>query len=208
MSEELSTENSIPDLDEPRNEEESYEIQNDVRRNTAYTHALDLLKFEGEMLWSILSVFLVVNTILIGFIGQYISTHEEKIAKEGSWPCFIGSVMGLILMVPFYGTFLRNSQYYKFRMEQAKALEDRQYPLLRKDGKKFSKGKMAKANGKNIRLSWIGREMTNKKAASWMIFLFAFAYLGILFYTLPKFQSVKSKDKKVPIENQKTLPHK
>ncbi|MDN3585657.1 hypothetical protein QWY86_03195 [Pedobacter aquatilis] len=189
MSEDLPPEN--PD---PNNLSHTSQITPEEyaqRRNTAYSHAIELIKFEGEMLWTILSVFLVVNTILLGFIGQYIATNQTSVTENGSWPCLIGALMGLVLCIPFYGTFVRNSKYYKFRMEQAKAYEDPLFPLLRKQAKKFSEGKKAKANGKEMKLNWIAREMANKVAASWMIVLFVLAYLSILIYALPKCHPTK-----------------
>jgi len=171
MPEEIQTENSNP--------------FNDERRNIAYGHAIEILIYEGEMLWSILSVFLVVNTILLGFIGQAIITVHD-IYNTGSIPCVFGAFIGVLLFFPFYGTFIRNSAYYNFRMEQAKELEDERFPLLNAEGERFSKGKKVSVNGKQIKMSSPARIMANKRAAGMMIFMFLIAYGFAIFYCLPK----------------------
>src|ERR1700710_2040761 len=109
------------------------------KKQLKYTSTIQLLIFEGEMLWIILSTYLVANTILLGFVGQMISTNKIT-APVTNWPCFLAGVLGLILVIPWTGTFLRNSAYYKLRMEQAKEVEPKKFSLLRGKGEAFSKG--------------------------------------------------------------------
>lgn len=159
-------------------------IEQEQKQAQAYSHALDLLKYEGEMLWQILGTYMVVNTLLIGFIGQAIITNPN-FSTNGSWPCVFGGFFGLAMVIPWYGTFLRNSKYYRFRMDQARKLEDLQFPLLNGDGHLFAENNKVPGIEKPHHLHHISAWMRNKRAADILILSFVIIYFLAIVYCWP-----------------------
>lgn len=161
-------------------------------KQTAYGHALDLLRYEGEMLWVILSACMVVNVLIVGFIAQTIADKDYCYFK-GSLPCIAGAFLGIVLSIAWYGTFLRNSQYYHFRMAQAKQLENKNYPLLRKKGYKFSKGQKVFVGKQSFQLTGLSQYMQNKYAGHILIIGFVIIYILIILFCWPHFNSTCAK---------------
>lgn len=159
--------------------------------SNAYSHAIELLKYEGEMLWVILSACMVVNVLLVGFIAQVVS-DPEYVYSDGSVRCEIGAVIGIFLSFAWYGTFLRNSSYYHFRMEQAKGYEDFAYPLLNNPGEDFANGKEVTVNGKKIRLGVFARVMKNKFAGHILIWSFIVIYSIVILHCWPYSKTKKA----------------
>jgi len=146
------------------------------KRDQAYGHAIDLLKYEGEMLWLILSACIVVNVLLVGFLAQCVIAKDADFEKVRV-TCGIGGVIGFLLSIAWYGTFLRNSAYYKFRMWQAKELEDKSFELLNNKGFDFAEGKEVTINGEKFQLKGLSRYMKNKRAGAILIIVFAVIYI-------------------------------
>ncbi len=144
-----------------------------------YDSAIQLLIYEGQMLWTILASFLVTNTILLGFIGQMVS-NMKPIIFSSNWPCFIAGIFGFVLMFPWTGTFMRNSDYYHFRMEQAKEAEPDDYKLLKDRGETFAEGSNVVINGKTARIGHFACILRNKRAVYIMLLCFFFIYAFII----------------------------
>lgn len=145
-----------------------------------YEFSIQLLIFEGQMLWTILTAFLVTNTILLGFIGQMVS-NLKPVAFGTNWPCFIAGLLGFLLIIPWIGTFLRNSDYYHFRMEQAKETEPEGYSLLTERGEKFAEGSQVAVNNKSVRIGHFACILKNKRAVYILLITFSILYLFIIF---------------------------
>ncbi|HCT94992.1 MAG: hypothetical protein A2X19_09505 [Bacteroidetes bacterium GWE2_39_28] len=148
-----------------------------------YKIAIDLLKYEGVMLWQIMSAYMIVNTVFLGFISQAAFKDYKDYTFHYDPICFLAGIFGLILIVPWLGTFLRNSDYYHFRMAQSKKVEPDGWCLLRDNGEDFAKGREVQIEGKRYQIVCLGRLMRNKRAVYWMIALFGIIYsiLIILF---------------------------
>lgn len=155
----------------------------EIRTTENYKIAVDLVIFEGEMLWQIMSAFLLVNTILVTFMASIAFKDQNSWYPQFSFPCFITGALGLAIIFPWYGTFVRNTAFYNLRIEQAKALEQTNLKLLKETGEYFAKGYQVYINGKPQKINWAGRNMKNKLAGYWLIgtFLTVYAMLFIIY---------------------------
>ena len=152
------------------------EQEKDLER---YKTAIDLLKYEGEMLWQINTAFMLVHTIFLGFIAQAGMPKDCKF-DDCNLILIIGGILGLALIIPWYGTFLRNSNYYHFRMAQAKHNEPKNFNLLTPDGKCFADGEKVKIDGDYYQLGPLSVWMKNKCALNWIIIVFTIIYLILI----------------------------
>ncbi|WP_440121717.1 hypothetical protein [Tenacibaculum sp. Ill] len=145
-----------------------------------YKVSIDLLRYEGEMLWKILSSYMIVNTIILGFITQ-IAYKDIQNAVLTFYPiCFFAGILGLILIVPWLGTFLRNSNYYHFRMLQAKRNEPKKWRLLKHEGEHFAKGEQVEVYNQKIQIGSLGRLMRNKRAIYFIVGIFTLIYMTLI----------------------------
>lgn len=145
-----------------------------------YKVAIDLVRFEGEMLWQINNAFMVVHTIFISFIaitGFSVTMENENL----NLPCFIGGILGIVLIVPWYGTFLRNSKYYHFRMAQAREIEPSGWDIIRGRAKQFADGKEVTID-EPYKMGFFSNWMKNKRALNWVISVFVIIYLILVSY--------------------------
>lgn len=149
-----------------------------------YEAALNLLFYEGQMLWQIMTAFMLIHTVILGFISQIIY-KGESINIFNNLPCFVGGVLGLILIFPWWGTFERNSDYYHFRMAQAKEAEPNDWKLLMDDGENFAKGNQVDIRGEKFQIGYRGRLMRNKKAVYIALWAFTSIYLLIIIFSCP-----------------------
>jgi hypothetical protein len=164
------------------------EIDDEKEKLSMYKTTIQFLIFEGQMLWTILSIFLISNTILIGFASQIIVKLDHgRIKPQFNIPCFIISIIGIFLCFPWLGTFIRNTKYYYFRMEQAKRLEPKEYELLNGIGEQFAEGNWVDINSKKMRIPCFAQFLTNKLSAYTMIFVFLLIYLLMLVFFGPWF---------------------
>jgi len=148
-----------------------------------YKITLELLKYEGEMLWQILTVYMLVNTIIIGFVSQI---KVDNVTIFTFKPIlFFAGVFGLLLTLPWLGTFIRNSEYYHFRMAQAKQAEPKDWRLLRDQGQKFAQGDQITINNEKFQIICLGKIMRNKRAIYFVICLFALVYFGLIIFFGP-----------------------
>jgi len=145
-----------------------------------YKVAIELLRFEGEMLWKILSSYMIVNTIILGFIAQVTFEKIDKVVFSYYPICFIAGILGIILIFPWVGTFLRNSDYYHLRMAQAKKAEPKEWKLLKGKGEKFAEGGRVKILNESYQISCLGKLMRNKRAVYILVGIFGLIYLSLI----------------------------
>lgn len=103
----------------------------------AFERAHATVLTETHTLWHLSQVFLVANTFLAGFIGtnfKDINTTDNKIGF------FLISIIGFIISVLWFFSYSRISNYYKFRIAQAKQREPEGWMLYKEDSYFFSEG--------------------------------------------------------------------
>lgn len=126
-----------------------------------YKSTLDLLIFEAQFLWTIFSTFLLVHTIFLGFLVQ--NAFKENLFFNYNLPCFISGLIGLFLILPWYGTYKRNSDFYELRMAQSRQSEPKNWKLISNTGQKFADGGKVIVDGKEYKISYWGRILRNKR---------------------------------------------
>lgn len=114
----------------------------DENRFEKFKITLDFLKFEATILWQIFSAFFVAHSIIVGFLIDHL---KEQNYNDINWGLFLFfGILGVILSIFWLMTFNSNSQWYYYRMEQAKRDElnlccENDWYLLNKEAEKFSK---------------------------------------------------------------------
>lgn len=145
-----------------------------------YEKALELLRFEGEMLWKIMSAFMVVHTIMLAAIEQ-LMTQQTTL----KWLVIVLCIFGLLACLLWLGTFNRNTAYYHFRMSQAKLAEPATWELLNGSAEKFAAGYPVTVDGKTHHIKGLGHVVSNKLGAKLMIWMFIALYMVIIGYCCP-----------------------
>jgi hypothetical protein len=116
-----------------------------------YSVAVEQVRFEGHLLWQIFGAFLLAQTVFLAFLLPAFS--QEVLHSRPS--VFISAFVGLLLCVPWFATYRRSSDYYCFRMAQARELEPEGWNILRGDGVAFSDGKLVLVGDKPYRVHWV-----------------------------------------------------
>lgn len=160
-------------------------MDEEQQKSERYKICIDLLKFEGQMLWQIMTPFMVVNGILLAFISNKVEHNFTDL--HHNLACFYAGLFGIILIIPWWGTFVRNTYYYHFRMDQAKSDEPVNWKILNEAGKKFADGGEVIVNEVPHQIPPMGIWMSNKKACQWLIFGFAIIYIALIIAYCPPF---------------------
>lgn len=148
-----------------------------------YKLALGLLTFEAQFLWTIFSTFLLVHAIFLGFIVQ--TAFKENSFFNYNLPCFLAGIVGIILVMPWYGTFRRNSDFYILRMAQSRESEPEDWNLVAGVGQKFADGQKVTVDGKEYRINLWGRILRNKISVPLLIIIFTLVYISIIISSGP-----------------------
>lgn len=143
-----------------------------------YKIAVDLLMYEGEMLWQIMNTFMVANTIYVGFVAM---SFDAELAFKACNPTYmVVAIVGLLISFAWRGTFKRNSNYYKFRMAQVKEFEPSDTRLFGRKGYLFAEGRKVKIGRHTYQNKCLANFMRNKRAGNILIWTFIGIYLLLL----------------------------
>ncbi|WP_297488095.1 hypothetical protein [Thermococcus sp.] len=148
-----------------------------------YSVALELVKYEGQLLWQIFGAFLIAHTVFLSFLLQSLLTTPLTGQYQPSR--FIAALVGLFLCIPWASSYFRSSDYYIFRMAQARDAEPPGWGFIGVRGEQFSKGLPVEIAGVEYRINWFSRVLRTKRAVPLIILTFAFIYLYILLQTGP-----------------------
>jgi len=136
-----------------------------------YKITIDFLKFEATTLWQIFNAFFTANAVFVAFIATALATHEDI----NYILLLIASVLGLLMCILWFCNTYTNSNWYHFRMIQAKATEkkltechlDDEWFLLNREAEKFAT-----------------TQFKNKNIAYCMIGIFFIVHLSIVVYSI------------------------
>jgi hypothetical protein len=136
-----------------------------------YELAITLIQYYVELFWLIFGAFLLAETVLIGAIAS--------IAKDGPDAfVFGGSILGLLLVIPWWATYRYNHALYALRVHEARSLEP-------SAGTFFTNGKELIDTGfssldSKIRIPYLARRLAPRHSVLSLIAIFAAAFLVIL----------------------------
>lgn len=116
------------------------EFKKDKYKINLYKLALSNAMNEGHILWQSSQSFLLANTIITGFISQAVFDNNHELILKYNLGIFFLAIVGLLITLLWYGSYERRSNYYKFRIAQARQREPDNWNLVRGDGKYFAEG--------------------------------------------------------------------
>jgi len=152
--------------------ESEYKKLKPKEEKEAYERAHAAVLNETQILWQLSQVFLLANSFLAGFIGT--NFIDGKIKDSAG--VFALSFIGFIISVLWWLSYTRTSNYYKFRIAQAKQREPKNWKLYKRDGELFSQGIKIEIEGKSYGFGM------GKLSSLWIIRILAWVF--IIFYCI------------------------
>ena len=128
-----------------------------------YQIAIETMRYEGQLLWQIFNAFLLAHTVFMAFLLQAAFNLQAGSHNIGS---FIAGVIGILLCIPWMATYQRSSEYYIFRMIQAREAEPDGWGFLKDKSEDFSAGKAVQIGNSTYRVNWLARVLRTKRKAS------------------------------------------
>jgi hypothetical protein len=142
-----------------------------------YAHALEQVRYEGQLLWQIFGAFLLAHTVFLAFLLQIAFSNHGT----GYQPAvFFPGLLGFFLCLPWFASYSRSSDYYLFRMAQAKNAEPEDWNIIRGIGERFSEGSSVEIDGRSYRVNWLGRVLRTKRSVPALILAFTLVYAGLV----------------------------
>lgn len=139
-----------------------------------YELSISLMQYHTQLLWQEFGVFLITQTIIIGFISSLLSNE----VSNKNWINYL-AIFGLLICIPWYSTFLHNYQYYLLRIEQAKKYEKTLGLDLILEGKKLYSNDGIMIGNQKLRQSLFTKIFAPKDVFPLLILGFALAFLII-----------------------------
>lgn len=142
-----------------------------------YQRVVEEVDRTGQLLWQIYGTFLLPQTIFLSFLLQTtLGDFRALYFRPGP---FFTALVGAFLCIPWAACFFRSSEYYIFRMAQAREAEPSGWNIINGDGEKFAEGKGVQAGGKQHRIGYLSRKLRTKSSAPLLITIFAAVYIVI-----------------------------
>ncbi|MFB0544256.1 MAG: hypothetical protein ACETVN_00965 [Asgard group archaeon] len=142
-----------------------------------YEFAHEHVRYEGQLMWQIFGSFLLPHTVFLAFLLPSALGRGDIVGYHlGS---FCTAAVGLLLCIPWFASYRRSSDYYEFRMAQAKEAEPSGWHLLKGDAEKFAEGKPVIIEGKRYRVRWVARKLRTARSVPVVIVVFVIIYLGL-----------------------------
>jgi hypothetical protein len=134
-----------------------------------YDRAIVLIQNQVQLFWLVFGAFLITETMILGGI---IST------EKGNLWTFFGAIFGLLLCIPWWGSFRYNHKFYELRMAEAREFEPKQGNFFN-NGKRLIEGKIVDLK-KTKGLLLTGDAMRPSTSIKYLIILYIVAYLLII----------------------------
>jgi len=161
--------------------------KSDNSADKEYERAISLMVYHTELLWEEFGAFLLAETVLTGFLGTALlsAAQQTKAIVAENLVLFSGSILGFLLCIPWYATFLHNYQYYRLRVEQARRHESALGMTLLSEGQKLSSGEAIRVGDMKLRLPALARCIPPRRSVPLLIAMFAFTFLVLIAITGP-----------------------
>lgn len=141
-----------------------------------YERALQLAQYHAQVLWWAFGTYLVVETLILGFLAQSISNFDPSRGMDIKVWLFGASIFGILLVLPWWTTFNYTHAQYLLRINQARRHEPKLGILLLEGKELAEKGKVS-INSETIRLDCITHKLPPRYAFKMLILLFVSAYI-------------------------------
>lgn len=144
-----------------------------------YNYAISLIQYHIQLLWSQFGIFLLVETIIIGFIGTAITSDEPN-----RFFVLVGSIFGFVICFPWWSTFIHNYQYYILRMAQARKHEKKLGIKLLSEGKQMSEGYPVEIDNKIYKHTMLAMILPPRRAIKFLIILFWLLFVVLIIFSI------------------------
>lgn len=134
-----------------------------------YGWALELVQYEIQRLWVIYGTFLLAETVLLGGVAQVLAQGPQELA-------LVGSVIGLLLVIPWWATFEYTRSFYLLRIAQAREFEPHVATFL-SEGHDLSRGIPIKG----VKIGRFVRFLRPQRSGWFLMGLFAIAFAFIAY---------------------------
>jgi hypothetical protein len=147
-----------------------------------YEAALQVVVYEGQLLWTVFGAFLLAHTVFLAVLLQGVGDARlPSNISGGFWP----AVIGLFLCIPWITAYLYRSKWYNFRMAQARDAEPDGWNLVAGVAKEFADGHEVRIAGEWFQQRGLPRALRTKQSAPLLVAVFAIGYITVLIVTGP-----------------------
>lgn len=140
-----------------------------------YKCFLEQLRYDGGLLWRIMGVFLLPNSIFMAFLLT-VSFGKERISSQG---IVVAAIIGCVLSFFWLLAWFRSLAFYDFRMAKAREVELSEWNLLKGKPEKFRRGRPVRI-GKSCKWLTLCQKLKTRHAVAVIVIMFLVAYLYIL----------------------------
>jgi hypothetical protein len=144
----------------------------------AYAEAMQMLRYEGTMLWQRFSAFLIAHGLFTALLS-----HAILDGRSRSWLVVAGCLAGVLLCVVWLSTFARGNAFFDLRVAQATRFEATEWGIIGGTGKTFSEGGRVTSGTGTRRMPLIGR-WRMRHMVYVAISILALAYIALGFVAL------------------------
>ena len=152
-------------------------MDEEEKANAAYQAALQLISYEGALIWSAFTAILAANAFLVSFDGILLRLFPHSWIAGASI-----SIAGIALCAAWVLVLSRQFSYYRFwfacTRSFGKFLPSSQN--ITELGRIYGEGATVLVGGTYLRMSWAARAFRVQWLASAIILIFAGIYVGIL----------------------------
>ena len=150
-----------------------------INKEIQYKYIFDMVLHESKFAWNTASIFLLVNSLLAGFV------INNYLKNEGSFT-LIALVFGLIISLMWFSSLYRIKTRQGFWMAKAREFEKESknnwFPIFSGDAETLANGGIVKADGNKFDLKILGIiHLPSQKALGIIISLFILFYIVVIF---------------------------
>jgi hypothetical protein len=154
-------------------------MSDEEKAKLGYQMAIQMIMYEGQLIWRSLAVMVTVNTLMVAMVGIAAKTYPELPGRK-----FI-PWLGIALCFCWFLVMKRLFGLYRYWFASARALESRYLaPVVATVslGAAFARGDVVKVGTKDEKLNWCERSFK----AQWLMFVVIaiFVFLHCLLLTL------------------------
>lgn len=162
--------------------------EKEIKEN--YKYLFDMVLHESKFAWETGSVFLLVNTVLAGFLGTNLKTFLESTQTQDQWFLLMAPFLGIAISILWFFSLKRIQirQGYWIAREYEAYKENWLMPIFSGDAKTLADGGIVKADGERFDLKIFGIiNLPSQKALAFVIILFLLFYISIIAMSLDWF---------------------
>lgn len=148
-----------------------------------YDYLLRVALADLSSLYQVSQVFILTNTVILGFVLPKIIDNNGNIVVKFSSGYFLLSLVGLTVSFLWFLSYRRISKYYNFRLAQLRALEPNGWNIYAGDGFNIASGKDVTISGYKYQMKY--SLSNNKVIVPTIILLFILIHSFVLFCTFP-----------------------